>query len=87
MDVYANLIYMNCSSHATKTTKAKKPYLEKLILRNLHAGFIPPFETVGLFPNLSDVGVIFQLQMFHSYYTNPTNKKQTKIRSIAKWLG
>ena len=61
MGVYANLIYKNWSYHATRTTKIKKPYLEKLIVRNLHAELIPLFGMVGLFQKLSGVGVISQL--------------------------
>ena len=83
MGLYANLIYKNWSYYAIKITKVKKPYLEKLIFRNLQADLIPLLGLVGLFPKLNDANVIPQLQLFHLYYTKPGNK-QKETRVIAK---
>jgi len=83
MGFYSNLINKNWSYYATKTTKVKKPYLEKLIFRNLQADLIPLLGLVGLFPKLNDANVIPQLQLFHLYYTKPGNK-QKETRVIAK---
>ena len=86
MGLYANLIHNNWSYYATKTTKVKKPYLEKLIFRNLQADLIILFGLVGLFPKLNDVNVIPQLQLFHLHYTKPGNE-QNEMKVIVEWLG
>ena len=86
MGLYANLIHKNWSYYATKTTKVKKPYLEKLIFRNLQANLIPLRKLVGLFPWLNNANAIPQLQLFHLHYTKPGNK-QNEMEVIAKWLG
>ena len=74
--------YKNCSYYAIKTTKVKKPCLEKTIFRNLQADLIPLLWLVGLFPKLNDVNVIPQLQLFHLHYTKPSNK-QNEMKAIA----
>ena len=71
MGLYANLIYMNWSYDATKTTKAKKPYLEKLIFCNLQAGLIPLLELVGLF--LKNIWCYWQ-HLFSERYAGRFNR-------------
>ena len=58
MGFYSNLINKNWSYYATKTTKVKKTYLEKLIFRNFQTDLIPPLGLVGLFPTLNDTNAI-----------------------------
>ena len=81
MGVYVNLIYKNWSYHATKTTEVKKSWLEKkLIVCNLHAILIPLLGTVGLFPTLSGVGVIPQLQICKYSYTKENLTKKVILK-------